>query len=104
MSKIVKGLPASFLVTVNNNGTPVNVNDGSWTVTANLKYQTINGTEPFPISISPSGNGSLLEITSLQTNMLDASGVGYILVFRASKTDETINLRSITQVSVVSDV
>lgn len=104
MSKIIKGLPASFLVTIKDNGRQINLNDSTWTSNASLKFQTIDGSEPFSVNCSASGNGMLVSLTGSQTAQLNSAGTGYVLIVRSSKNDETINLRSVINLVVLDDV
>lgn len=98
--RIIKGLPLSFIVRLKDDGVSVNVNDGTWTVTAALRYQTDKGTEPFAITLTPTGSDNLVELTNEQTLTLNHLGSGYVLVVNASKIDGTIHLKTQTAVTV----
>ena len=104
MSKVVKGLPASFGIFVKDDDTYINLNDGDWEVDVSLRYQTKEGPEPFPISATPTGNGFLIELTPEETATLNHRGSGYIIVVKANTLDNLTNLRSTIRVNVVDDL
>ncbi len=98
--RIIKGLPLSFLVRLKDDGVSVNVNDGSWTVSAALRYQTDKGAIPFEITLIPVGSDNRIELTNEQTTSLNHLGSGYVLVVNASKNDGTVHLKTQTAVTV----
>lgn len=104
MSRIVKGLPFSIYISMANDDVPVNLNDSTWQTTAELHYQTQQGAEPFSLTLTPAGNGHVIDISSDQTSTLDHKSTGYVFVIRASKLDQTVNLKSVVPVSVVDDI
>lgn len=101
---IIKGLPVSLLVNVKNGTTSVNVNDGTWTTTTELRYQTKVGPKPFDLTVIPTGNALLVQIANTQTSQLNHLGTGYVLVIRAVKNDATVNIKNEIPVSVRDDL
>lgn len=99
--KVVKGYPISALVRVKDDGTSVNVNDGTWEVAVSLHYQTKTGPSPFAITLTPNGFSSLFDLTVEQTASLNHLGTGYVLLVQASKTDDTVFIENEIPVSVV---
>lgn len=103
---ITKGYPVNLTIGVSDdNDNPVNLNDGTWTVDAELHYQTSVGPmAPFSLVPTPSANSIVIAISANQTNSLDHLGTGYVLLIRANKNDETIFLKTKIQMSVDQDV
>jgi hypothetical protein len=99
--KVVKGFPLSALIRIKDDDTTVNVNDGTWDVSAELHYQTEKGPTPFDITLSPNGFTNLFELTVEQTNLLSHLGTGYVLVIKAYKDDNTVFIENSVPVSVV---
>jgi hypothetical protein len=98
--RIAKGYPISLLVSVNNDGTPINLNDGTWTYSASLHYQTKEGPIPFDISTTISNEAFLVELANTQTSQLNHLGTGYVLVIDAFKIDQTAYIQEEILVSV----
>lgn len=99
--KVYKGLPISLLVRVKDDGTTVNVNDGSWTLQASLHYQTKDGPTPFPITLTPNGFSLLFSLTGVETAQLNHLGLGYVLVIGAHKNDDSVIIENTIPVSVI---
>lgn len=99
--KIVKGFPISALIRVLDDGTTVNVNDGTWAVEAKLHYQTKTGPTPFDITLTPNGFSNIFALTAEQTDTLSHLGTGYVLVIKANKIDDTVFIENSVPVSVV---
>lgn len=104
MYKIIKGLPASFAVFIKNNDEYVDLNDGSWDVDIQLKLNTADGPSVEGLDVSESGNGYIVALTSEQTGTLDHRSINYLLVVKASTTDQLTNLRSVVKVIVQNDI
>ena len=102
--KIVKGFPLQLNIGVTDDDTPIDINDGNWTVTAELHYQTRHGTKPFDISPDVNGLGVQISLTDTQTSQLNHLGTGYILSIRAYKNDQTVFLKTDVPVSVTDDL
>jgi hypothetical protein len=103
MYKIIKGLPASFAVFIKNDGEYIDLHDG-WDVDISLRLNTTDGTPVSGLDISDSGNGFIVALTSEQTSTLDHRSVSYMLVVKASTTDQLTNLRSVVKVIVENDI
>lgn len=99
--KVFKGFPLSALIRIKDDGTTLNVNDGTWTVSAALHYQVKNGPQPFAITLTPNGFTNLFSLTDVQTSSLNHLGTGYVLVVSASKNDDTVFIENSVPVSVV---
>lgn len=103
--KIVKGYPLQFNIGMTNDGTPVDINDGTWSISAELRYQTKTGTKaPFDILTETNGLGVQVFLTGDQTSQLNHLGTGYVLIIRASKIDQTTFLKSEVTVSIIDDL
>jgi hypothetical protein len=100
--RIVKGYPKSLIIHLLNDGTDVNLNDGTWTVSVSLPYQVKGGPVPFPITAIPNGNTVQIDLDSTQTSQLSHLGSGYVLVVNASKSDNTVFLENSVQVNVTN--
>jgi hypothetical protein len=98
--RIVKGFPITLLVRVKNDDTTVDVNDGTWNISAELRYQTKSGPKPFDIVLTPLDTALSLELASNQTTLLNHLGSGYVIVVKANKTDNTVFIENIIAVSV----
>jgi hypothetical protein len=101
---IVKGFPIRFNVGVTSDDVPVDINDGTWNSTVELRYQTKTGPKPFDITTVPNGLALEVILDGTQTSLLDHLGTGYVLVIRASKIDQTTFLKSEVQVHVQDDL
>jgi hypothetical protein len=99
--QIVKGLPISTLIRLKNDTTTVNLNDGTWTVSAALHYQTKNGPEPFPLTLTPSGSTLTFALDASQTTQLNHLGTGYLLAIKVTALDDSVFIENFVQVSVV---
>lgn len=99
--KVYKGFPLSALVRIKDDDTTVNVNDGTWTVSAELHYQVKNGPKPFDITLTPVGSTLVFSLTDEQTRALSHLGTGYLLIISASKNDDTVFIENSVPVSVV---
>lgn len=102
--KIIKGMPISLLVGLTSSNTSVDLNDGTWTTTIDLRFQTSKGAIPFAVNATPTGNSVVIDLTSEQTTTLDHKGTGYVFVIRTSKVDGTVNISNILNVSVVNEL
>lgn len=100
--RIAKGYPISLLITVNQDGTPVNINDGSWTYDVNLNYQTADGPSPFSLTTVPTGNSVTVSIANTQTSLLDHLNSGYVLVVDCSKNDGSAYIKNEIPVNVTN--
>jgi hypothetical protein len=102
--KVTRGQNLTLLVSLKNGNTAVNVNDGQWTVSTELRYQTPKGAMPFELTPTVANNSLLIEFTEQQTSSLTLAGTGYVLVVKADKNDGTVNLINSIPVSVVDGV
>lgn len=101
---ITKGLPISLLIGLTQFDSTINLNDDTWLVEVSLRHKTERGAEPFPLTVIPTSNSVLVEITSAQTATLDSIDKGYVLVVKVSKLDDTVFLRNVLQAYVVDDL
>lgn len=102
---IVKGFPIQFNVGVTDaNNNVVDINDGTWSTTVELHYQSKTGAQPFSITPTINGNAVQVNLDGTQTSQLDHLGTGYILVIRAQKIDQTTFLKTHIQVDVKDDL
>jgi hypothetical protein len=98
--RIAKGYPKSFLIRLKSDDVIVNINDGTWTVTAELRYQTKNGAAPFTLTPVVSGSVQRVDLTNQQTSQLSHLGTGYILVTKFTKNDNSVFIENEVPVSV----
>lgn len=100
--RVVKGYPKSLLIRLKTDGVETNLNDGTWTVVTELRFQTKTGAKPFEITPVVSGLNVTISLTSVQTSQLSHVSTGYVLVVKASKTDESAFIESVVPVSVTN--
>jgi len=102
--KFIRGQDIGFLVSFIDDGTTIDVSDGTWYAQASLRYQTDRGPSPFDLTTSLTANGAQFEISSQNTAMLRTDGTGYVLIIRASKNDGSLTLTTLVDVKVEDDI
>lgn len=102
--RIIKGYPISLLVEADQSNTSIDLNDGSWATTVELRWQTDKGPKPFEIVSTPTGNGHVIDLTTEQTNQLKTSGTGYVIVIRLNKDNGEVILKNTIPVRVTDDL
>lgn len=103
MLKIIRGLPASFVVVLKDGDTQVNLNDGSWDITATMHYQTEFGRETdWPLTLTPSANSIILEFDSTQTESLKRTDLGYIVNLAITSSDNLTVLKTKLRIPVLN--
>jgi hypothetical protein len=98
--RIAKGYPISLLISVKQDGTLVNVNDGTWTYNVSLHFQTYNGPIPFNILSVANGSRIQVDLDDIQTTQLNHLSTGYVLVVSCSKNDGSAFIKNEVPVSV----